>query len=119
MYRQLLIAALLLPVAASAQWINYPDKGIPRLKDGKPNLSAPAPRSPDGKPDLTGVWMHEHTPTAEFQRILGAAYETESKIGLIGMELETVHKYALNILLDFGPGETPMTPAGEAVMKQR
>ena len=24
--------------------------------DGKPNLSAPAPRLPDGKPDLSGIW---------------------------------------------------------------
>jgi len=118
-YRRLLIAALLLPIVAHAQWINYPDKGVPRLKDGKPNLSAPAPRSPDGKPDLTGVWMHERTPTAEFKRIYGAAYETESKIGLIGMELETVHKYAINILVDFAPAESPLGPAGEAQMKKR
>jgi hypothetical protein len=38
---------------ASAQWLNVPDKGIPRLPDGKPNLSAPAPRAPSGKPDLS------------------------------------------------------------------
>jgi len=41
---------------ASAQWINYPTPGTPRLPDGKPNLQAPAPRTPDGKPDLSGVW---------------------------------------------------------------
>src|ERR1700681_944735 len=33
----------------SAQWLNYPTPGIPRLPDGKPNLTAPAPRSADGK----------------------------------------------------------------------
>ena len=33
---------------AAAQWINYPTPGIPRLPDGKPNLSAPAPRTPEG-----------------------------------------------------------------------
>ena len=27
-------------------------KGIPRLPDGKPNLTAP-----DGKPDLSGIWQ--------------------------------------------------------------
>jgi len=32
-------------VPAAAQWINYPTAGIPRLPDGKPNLSAPAPRT--------------------------------------------------------------------------
>jgi len=40
----------------SAQWLNYPTPGIPRLQDGKPNLVAPAPRTADGKPDLSGIW---------------------------------------------------------------
>jgi len=32
-------------------------KGIPRLPDGTPNLSAPAPKTADGKTDLTGIWQ--------------------------------------------------------------
>src|SRR5579862_6467675 len=39
-----------------AQWINQPTPGIPRTKDGKPELAAPAPKTPDGKPDFTGLW---------------------------------------------------------------
>ncbi len=42
---------------ARAQWQKIPDKGLPRTKDGKPNLLAPAPRKADGKPDLSGVWV--------------------------------------------------------------
>lgn len=114
----LLLAALFLPVGAHAQWLNYVEPGTPRLKDGKVNLNAPTPHL-NGKPDLTGVWAHEITPAAEFKRILGAAYETESQSALIGMELESVHKYALNILADFKPGESPLRPEGEAVMKKR
>lgn len=36
-------AAFSLP--AAAQWLDYPTPGIPRTAGGKPNLSAPAPRS--------------------------------------------------------------------------
>jgi hypothetical protein len=41
---------------AAAQWLNYRAPGIPRLPDGKPNLSASTPRMPDGRPDLSGLW---------------------------------------------------------------
>jgi len=49
------LAAFMTPLLA--QWIKYPTKGIPRLPDGKPNLSAPTPKTKDGKPDITGIWM--------------------------------------------------------------
>jgi hypothetical protein len=119
MHWRLLIVALVLPIGASAQWLNYQEPGMPRLKDGKVNLSAPAPHTPDGKPDLTGLWIHERTPSAEFKRILGPAYEAESQAGLIGMELSTVHKYGLNIFADLKPGESLLRPEGDAAMKQR
>ena len=53
------VAALasVLSVPAAAQWFNYKTPGIPRLPDGKANLSAPAPKTPDGKPDLSGIWQ--------------------------------------------------------------
>ena len=114
-----LAAALFLATGVSAQWLNYTEPGVPRLKDGKPNLSAPAPRAKDGKPDLTGVWAHERTTIADYRRIFGSSYEAESQAALIGMELETVHKYGFNILLNFSPGESPLRPEGEALMKQR
>jgi hypothetical protein len=53
------LAALALVAGSTpgaAQWLDRPWPGIPRTADGKPNLSAPAPRGPDGKPDLTGIW---------------------------------------------------------------
>jgi hypothetical protein len=39
-----------------AQWLKYPTPGIPRNADGKPNLTAPAPKAGDGQPDLSGIW---------------------------------------------------------------
>lgn len=53
------LSAALLCTPVPAQWLNYPTPGVPRLANGKPNLSAPAPRTPDGKPDLSGMWKWE------------------------------------------------------------
>src|SRR6058998_3481983 len=52
-------ASLLLAGTTRAQWLNYSTPGIPRLPDGKPNLSAPPPRTADGRPDLSGIWAVE------------------------------------------------------------
>src|SRR5215471_17563548 len=51
-------AAILIAIAPvlSAQWRDPNPPGIPRLPDGKPNLTAPAPKTPDAKPDLSGIW---------------------------------------------------------------
>ena len=48
-------------VPAGAQWVNYPDPRTPRTADGKPNLTAPAPRLADGTPDMSGIWRRPDT----------------------------------------------------------
>src|SRR5262249_53819475 len=55
--RTRLMLAAAAAVSLQAQWLNYPTAGIPRTPDGKPNLSAPAPKKANGQGDLTGIWQ--------------------------------------------------------------
>src|SRR5262249_33371731 len=111
-----LIAALVTVTMtpASGQWLNHPDPGIPRTKDGKPNLSAPAPRAANGKPDLSGVWAAEPS-AGEFARLTGV----DPNVDPIGADLQFISKYAINILGDFKPEEAPMRPEAAALFGQR
>ena len=67
-----LAVVTLVAVPAFAQWMKVPPPQVPLTPDGKPNLSAPAPRLPDGTPiaalDRTD---YTHSPdTAYLQRQL-------------------------------------------------
>src|SRR5262245_66560189 len=98
--------ALLCVVAAlqavSAQWLSHPTPGIPRLPNGKPDLAAKAPRTADGKPDLSGVWHTYAEPLDEKRKLFGPEFGT---IFVPGMEPTTISKYAIDLLLDYKPGE--------------
>ena len=54
------IVVLAISAPLPAQWLHYPTPGIPRDPDGKPNLSAPAPKTSAGTPDLSGIWEAPH-----------------------------------------------------------
>jgi hypothetical protein len=108
-----------LSTGVHAQWLNYREPGTPRTRDGKANLAAPAPRAADGKPDLSGVWMHELTSVAEMRRLYGGRIDDAVKVDVPGMEIGTQHKYALNILLDFKPEESPMRPETAKMVAER
>lgn len=66
-----ILCALCAPVGA--QWVHVPASNIPRTPDGKPDLSAPAPRV-GGHPDLSGVW----NPNPRFLRDIAADLKAEN-----------------------------------------
>jgi hypothetical protein len=112
-----ILIALATPVFSSAQWLNQADPGTPRTRDGKPNLSAPAPRL-HGKPDLSGIWEAESTP----RKILATLFPPGAGLlpgGENGLGEDDPQKYFLNILADFKHGEEPLTPAAAALLQQR
>lgn len=82
--------ALLLASAASAQWEPFPNKGVPRTKDGNVDMNAPPKRTPYGKPDLSGFWLPEN-----------------------------LVKHLLNLAADLKPEDLPLNAAGQAVLNQR
>jgi len=105
------------PLCAHGQWLNQPDPRTPRTRDGKPNLSAPAPRV-HSKPDLSGIWQAESTP----RKILATMFPPG--VGLLpggenGLGEDDPQKYFLNVLADFKPGEEPLTPAAAALFRER
>ncbi len=101
--------------ALSAQWVHYPTPGIPRTKDGKPNLTAKAPRL-NGKPDLSGVWHVEPNTRAEMKQLFGNDVDA---IEVPGMEIDTITKYAITLFPDLKPGTEPIRPEAAAIMARR
>src|SRR4051812_38923287 len=94
-----MVAFVMLVPCMFGQWLGYPTPGIPRLADGKPNLSAPAPKGPDGKPDLSGVWAVD--------------------CAIYGRDGCFTRSLFFDIAKDLRPEDVQMTPWAEAIAKQR
>jgi hypothetical protein len=92
-------AFLLAPAVVWAQWLTFPTPGIPRLAGGKPDLSAPAPRTPEGKPDLSGIWAVECT--------------------VYGRDDCFTKSLFFDLAKDLKPEDVQMTPWAAAIQKQR
>jgi hypothetical protein len=94
-----------------AQWLDYRDARIPRTKDGKPNLTAPALRV-NGKPDFSGLWQAERSPKSEYDAVLN---------GFTALQPDTydITKNFLNIFWGMKPQDEPLRPEAAAILKHR
>ena len=92
-------AVVLVGGSAHGQWLNYPTPGIPRLADGKPNLSAPTPRAADRRPDLSGIWAVE--------------------CSVYGRDSCFVQSIFFDLAKDLKPEDVQMTPWAAGIQAQR
>jgi len=106
----LLLAATGLPL--TAQWLDHRDPRIPRTKDGKPNLTALAPRM-NGKPDLSGLWQAERTHQEEYDHVLGSAFTA------LQIDHNVITKHVINVFWGLKPEEEPLRPEAATILKQR
>jgi len=97
------LAAVSSVAPIGAQWLNYPSSDIPRTKDGKPNLSARAPKGLDRKPDLSGIWRAKPDPQGKPE----------------GVENEIFPRYFVNIAKDLKPEEVMLRPPVDQLFKER
>ncbi len=95
---------VLISGVAAAQWSSYPLKNIPLRADGKPDLSAPVPRTKDGAVDLSGIWQVSGEPGPD----PGSADEPRA-----------VPKYVRNLAADLSPEEVVMQPWAAALYQRR
>jgi len=114
----MMVAAMICVGAAasvSAQWIHYPVPGIPRTRDGKPDLSAATPKGANGKPDLSGIWSTDPTPFAEMERL----FPFFTPFAVPGDDPRMFTKYFMDVFADVRPEDVPMRPEAALLFKER
>jgi len=82
------------------------------MRDGKANLSAPAPRASNGKPDLSGIWQAEGAPFKELIK-----YVPDNGVNGVGESDPSL--YFFNVLADFKPEEAPLQPGAVVALRKQ
>lgn len=109
-------AAILLfgAALASGQWLNEPARGVPRTRDGKPNLGAPAPRA-GGKPDFTGLWQTDMAKPGEIERFIPGL----SSSVVPGDDPTTFSRYFFNVMADYQPDDIKLSPDAQKAWNEQ
>jgi hypothetical protein len=100
--KRLVFACLLASATAvvtHAQWLKVTLPDTPRTRDGKPNLSAPAPKTKGNRPDLSGIWWVPNH-------------------GIEGLA-DPPPKYLVNLAADLKPEDFPILPWADRLSKER
>src|SRR3954464_12380943 len=107
-FRGAILIGLLAAMSATvgAQWAQYTPASTPKTKDGRPNLTAPAPLAANRKPDLSGVWQVEASPIPELIKLLPG--------GENGLGEDLPNKHFIDIYADYDFGKEPLTPDAAA-----
>jgi len=106
-----LTIALFLALPAAAQWRNLPNN-VPLGADGKPNLSAPTPRTASGKPDLSGIY----TPNYRYFQNLAADIGLENVPMTSGAQ--KIHAARATGLLGYDEPDAHCLPQGVPKINQ-
>lgn len=115
--RMFVLVLCLLP-SLRAQWIHLPTKGVPKTRDGKPNMAAPTPRTREGKPDFSGMWWTADRMLPCPDSIGGPKDCAEKGLGLAGQLGAGLSAPTSNIASSL-PDGLPYTPWSIETIKQR
>jgi len=99
---------------AFAQWL-HPDPNTPRTRDGKPVLTAPAPRM-SGKPDLSGVWQAARPVTGAPRSYSGRATADPDNLQIDQSDASDIRR---SVFFGMNREEEPLKPEAIAVLSKR
>jgi hypothetical protein len=99
---------------AYAQWL-HADPGTPRTRDGKPILTAPAPRL-NRNPDLSGVWEAARPAPDSRRSYNGGSASDPLNLQIDQLDVGDIHR---NVFFGMKPEEEPLKPEAIAVLSKR